>query len=145
MMARVERAAALFKEGFSCSQAVFAAFAEHGGLTRAQALRIAQPFGGGLSHRGELCGAVAGGLLAIGLKHGRTRAEDLAARDRTYAIVNAFMDRFRSLHGELSCPGLLGLQIGTPEGLAEARARRLFETRCAGYVESAAALVEELL
>lgn len=142
---RVERAAALFKEGFSCSQAVFAAFAEDGGLTREQALRIAQPFGGGLSHRGELCGAAGGGLLAIGLRHGRTRADDLAARDRTYALVNAFLDRFRDAHGALTCPGLLGVQIGTPEGMAAARAARLFDTRCAGYVASAVGLLEELL
>ena len=61
-MSRVERAAALFKEGFSCSQAVFAAFAEAEGLTREQALKIAQPFGGGLAHRGELCAEPTGSL-----------------------------------------------------------------------------------
>jgi len=144
-MTRIERAAACFKEGFSCSQAVFSTFAETEGLAREQALKIAQPFGGGLAHRGELCGAVAGGLLAIGLKHGRTRADDQAARDRTYRLVNEFMDRFRAAQGALGCPELLGVHIGRPEGMAAARARGLFETRCSHYVETAVALLEELL
>lgn len=144
-MTRVERAVACFKEGFSCSQAVFSVFAEAEGLTREPALKIAQPFGGGIAHRGELCGAVTGGLLAIGLKHGRTRSEDLESRDRTYRIVNEFMDRFRAIHGDLGCMGLLGVHLGTPEGLAAARAQGLFDTLCPRFVETAATLLEEML
>ena len=33
--------------------------------------RIATPFGGGIGGRGEVCGAVTGAVMAIGLKHGR--------------------------------------------------------------------------
>jgi C_GCAxxG_C_C family probable redox protein len=144
-MTQSERAAAFFKEGFSCSQAVFAAFAESEGLSRDQALKIAQPFGGGLAHRGGMCGAASGGLLVIGLKHGRTRAADEAARDRTYRLVHAFLDRFREAHGALDCPALLGVDIGTAEGMAAARSAFLFESRCRGYIQTAVALLEEIL
>jgi C_GCAxxG_C_C family probable redox protein len=145
MTTRPEKSVACFKEGFSCSQAVFSAFAEEEGLDRTAALKIAQPFGGGLAHRGEICGAVFGALLAIGLKHGRIRVEDLEARDRTYRLVNELMDRFRAAHGSLDCPTLLGAHIGTPDGMAAAKARNLFQTVCPQYVRTAAVLLEDIL
>lgn len=138
-------AQALFKEGFSCSQAVLAAFSEAHGLDRETALRLSQAFGGGIARRADWCGAATGALLAIGLKYGRTRAEDEAARDRTYAVAAEFLRRFEDRFGALKCRDLLGCDIGTPEGAAEAEARRLHETRCADYVAAAADILEDLL
>ena len=37
---RIEKAVALFKEGYNCSQSVVAAFADQYGFTREQALRM---------------------------------------------------------------------------------------------------------
>jgi C_GCAxxG_C_C family probable redox protein len=145
-MSKADRAAGLYAEGFSCSQAVFTAFSEDFGLARDASLRLAQPFGGGMAHLGQMCGAVTGAFMAIGLKHGRTRAEDLEARDRTYALQNRFAAAFKELHGSLSCPGLLdGLDLGTCEGMALARERNLFKTRCASYVRSAAEILDGIL
>lgn len=142
---RKETALALFREGFSCSQAVLAAFSETYGLDRETALKLAQPLGGGIARRADWCGAATGALLAVGLKHGRTRAEDTVARDRTYAICAEFLRLFEARCGALKCRDLLGCDIGTPEGAAEAAARRLHETRCADYVAAAADLLENLL
>jgi C_GCAxxG_C_C family probable redox protein len=144
-MTRADKAAALFEEGFSCSQAVFSAFAEEMGLDRAAALKVSQAFGGGMAHLGEACGAVTGAFMAIALRHGRTKAEDLEARDRTYALMQRLAERFKARFGALRCPGLLGVDLGTPEGMREAREKNLFRTRCAEYVRAAAELVEELL
>lgn len=142
---KADRAAAIFAEGFSCSQAVFLAFAEDLGLEREAALKISQAFGGGMAHLGEACGAASGAFMALALKHGRTRADDLAARDRTYDRMQRLAARFREAHGALRCPDLLGLDLGTEAGLAEAKARGLFQTRCAAFVRTATELVEELL
>ena len=144
-MNRAEKAAALFSEGFSCSQAVFAAYSDMFGLDRETSLRISQPFGGGMAHLGEACGAVTGAFMLLGLKHGRTRAEDLAARDRTYAAMRAFVERFKGLHCSIQCRCLLGLDLGTEEGMRQAREKNLFKTLCAKYVENAAEIVGELL
>ena len=86
-MNRKERALGLFKEGFSCSQAVAAAFAEDQGLPVETALRLSQGFGGGMARLAETCGAVTGAIMIIGLKHGRIRAKDDEAKERTYALV----------------------------------------------------------
>jgi C_GCAxxG_C_C family probable redox protein len=140
-----ERAAALFQEGFSCSQAVFATFSEDFGLDRDISLKLSQAFGGGMAHLGEACGAVTGAFMLIGLKYGRTKADDLEARDRTYAKMRQFTDRFKALHCSIQCRCLLGLDIGTEEGMRLAREKNLFQTLCSNYVRNAAEIVEEIL
>ena len=96
-MEKSDRAAALFEEGFSCSQAVFTAFSGDLGLDRDISLKLSQPFGGGMAHLGEACGAVTGAFMAIGLKYGRTRAADLEARERTYALMRQVSERPETL------------------------------------------------
>ena len=44
--------------------------------------RIASGFGGGIGRQGETCGAVTGGVMALGLIYGRDAAEDRDAADR---------------------------------------------------------------
>jgi C_GCAxxG_C_C family probable redox protein len=144
-MNKAEKAVALFKEGFSCSQAVFSAFSEDFGLDRNTSLKISQPFGGGMAHLGEACGAVTAAFMLIGLKYGRTKADDLEARDRTYAKMRQFTDRFKALHCSIQCRCLLGLDLGTEEGMRLAREKNLFQTICVKYVQDAATIVEEFL
>jgi C_GCAxxG_C_C family probable redox protein len=144
-MTAAQRAAESFESGFSCSQAVFAAFSEALGLERTTALKIAQPFGGGIAGTGSTCGAVTGALLVIGLKHGRSRPEDAAAKEKTYALVLEFIKRFRKRHGSIVCRELLGVDLSTPEGHEEARRRGLFSGRCLLFVSQAAEILEEIL
>ncbi len=145
MTSTQERVVRLFDSGFSCSQAVFAAFSEALGLDDISALKIAQPFGGGIAGTGSTCGAVSGALLAIGLRHGRSRPEDLAAKEKTYALVREFLRRFRERHGSTVCRELLGVDLSTPEGHEEARRRGLFASRCSLFVAEAVGILEELL
>jgi C_GCAxxG_C_C family probable redox protein len=144
-MSKVEKAVACFKEGFSCSQAIFSTYSEGLGLDRLTSLKISQAFGGGMAHLGETCGAVTGAFMLIGLKYGRTQAEDLAARERTYTLIRKFVEDFKALHGSIQCPRLLGLDIGTEEGLRLANEKNLFQTLCTGYVKNAAEIIEDIL
>lgn len=132
-----------FDQGFNCAQAVLAAFAPRHGLSREHALKIACPFGSGMM-RGSTCGAVTGSLMVIGLAHGRCNSGDMAARSKTYALAQAFQDRFDAQHGTCSCEELLGLDPTTPEGRTAALDRGLFETRCPQFVRSAVNLLLEL-
>lgn len=134
-------ASSLFEQGFTCGQAVLAAFAGRYGLARDAALRLGCAFGGGIA---ETCGAVSGGLMAIGLAHGRVRVEDEASRERTYEAARAFLERFRREHGSDVCQELLGVDIGTPEGREAAAKEGLFRTRCPKFVRSAARIVSSL-
>jgi len=78
-----DRAAQRFEQGFSCAQAIVAAFGAQYGLDTQQALRVAGAFGGGMARMGETCGAVTGAFMVFGLLYGKTQAEDDAAKDKT--------------------------------------------------------------
>jgi len=142
---RSQIAVSRFQEGFSCSQAVLSAFSAKFDLELNLALKISQPFGGGIAHRGDVCGAVSGALMAIGLKYGRTRADDIPARERTYEAVTAFIEKFGTVFGSTICKELLGHDLSTEEGHKKAEEEGLFETLCPKFVQRAAELVEELI
>ena len=144
-MTNADGALALFKEGFSCSQAVLAAYAEGLGLDRELALRIAQPFGGGIAKSGDWCGAVTGAFLVIGLKYGRVRANDAAAKDKTYALVQEFILRFKARHGTARCNELLGCDIATLEGQKTIEDKKLHQTVCEDLIRDAAAILDQIL
>ena len=144
-MTRKERALGLFKEGFSCSQAVAAVFAEDQGLPVETALRLSQGFGGGMARLAETCGAVTGAIMIVGLKHGRVRAKDEEAKEKTYALVQELFRRFRARHGSLLCRDLLGCDIGTAAGRKTADDAKLHNTLCPLLIASAVEILEDIL
>ena len=144
-MDRVELAVSLFQQGFSCSQALLAAYGDRFGLEREVALRIAAGFGGGMGRMAGTCGAVTGAFMLIGLKHGGTTSEDRQAKQRTHEAVREFAKRFISRHDSLICRELLGCDISTPEGSQLAKEKKLAATVCPGLVKDAAQIVEEML
>jgi C_GCAxxG_C_C family probable redox protein len=144
-MDKIQKAIECFKEGFSCSQAVFSAFCEPLGLDRNSALKISQAFGGGMAHMGETCGAVTGAFLAIGLKYGRIRADDDLAKEKTYERVQEFVQRFRDRNGSIVCKELLGYDLSKDDDFKEAEEKHLFDELCPKLVQSAAEILEDLL
>lgn len=140
-----KKALNIFKNGFSCSQAVLAAYCEELGLDEESALKIADGFGGGMGRMGLTCGAVTGAFMVISLKHGRIRSEDRDSKDRTNSLINEFVRRFEERHANTGCRELLGCSIGTPEGYAFAKENDLFEKKCNQYVIDAAEILDEIL
>lgn len=143
----VEQANASFARGlgFSCSQAVFSAFAPQLGLDRDLALKIGSAFGGGIARRGETCGAVTGALMVIGLKYGRTSVEDEQAKEQTYALAQRFVETFTRRNGSIVCQELLGCDISIPEQRELAREREIFSTLCPKLVRDAAEITAHIL
>jgi C_GCAxxG_C_C family probable redox protein len=143
-MTKIEDAVAYFKEGFSCSQAIVAAYGPTVGVDRDTALKIASGFGGGMGRLAETCGAVTGGFMVLGLKYG-SAASDREAKEAVYTRVREFAERFKARHGSLLCRDLLGCDLNTPEGLALAQEKKLSSTVCPPYVETAARILEEMM
>lgn len=145
-MNKTERAVTRFETGFSCSQAVFSPYAEEMGLDKNTALKIAGTFGGGMGRTGQTCGAVTGALMALGLKYGATDAADKETKEQAYVLVQEFSRRFATRNGDdLSCKGLLGCDISTPDGQKMAAELGLYKSICPKLVKDAAEIVEELL
>lgn len=144
-MTKAERARACFGQGFSCSQAVFAAYAEEFGIDRDAALRVAAAFGGGLARSGGPCGAMSGALMVIGLEHGMVTADMPQAKEQTYTMAQEFVERFRAANGAVDCRDLLGYDMSTAEGRQAIKEAGVTKQVCPRLVESAAEILDEML
>ena len=137
-----EIALACFRQNFNCAQSVLVAFAPQLGLDESQALKIASPFGGGVARRGQVCGAVTGGLMALGLAQG---ADTPAGKEDAYRLGQEFLQRFESRHATILCRELLGCDISTPAGRQQAGERGVFTSLCPLFVGHAAEIVQAML
>lgn len=144
-MEKAKKAGECFESGFSCSQAVFATFAQELGLERDIALKISSSFCGGMAGTANVCGAVTGGLMVIGLRYGRTKADDIETKERTNAISRKFMNEFLDKQDSLICKDILGVDISQPEGKEYVQRNNLRSECCTKVVENAAEIIEQIL
>ena len=146
-MTRAEKAKALFKEGYACSQAVALAFADLTGVEEDALSKAMLPFGGGLGRLRLTCGAVSGMCAAYGLIVGS--AENTPEnKKQTYAAVQELCAKFKAKEGSLICADLLSgmnLQVEVG-GEAEQRTGEYYKKRaCADLVYDVAQILEEYL
>jgi C_GCAxxG_C_C family probable redox protein len=144
-MSEVEKAASCFSEGFMCSQAVLTAYAGQFDMDRETALKVSAAFGGGMGRMGEICGAVTGAFMVIGLKYGRTMVQDAKSHEKTNRLVREFVDRFKSRNGSIVCRELLGCDLSTQAGQKVFVDKKLRDTLCTKFVRDAAEIVQQLL
>lgn len=108
--ARAQRAVELFKQGYNCSQSVFAACADLYGVTdESLALRLSASFGGGIGRMRMVCGAASGMFLLAGLHNGSATPHDNDGKMANYAFVQQLAGDFKDKYGSLICAELLGL------------------------------------
>jgi C_GCAxxG_C_C family probable redox protein len=129
-----------FAQGFNCSQSVFAAYAAQLGIDDEAALKLASPFGGGVAHQGNVCGAVTGALMVLGLARGSATVDK---KDETYRMAEEFIKRFQERHGTILCRELIGYDLRIPTESQAAREQGVFKTLCPAFVESAVVIVAE--
>ncbi len=144
-MNHADQAVELFRQGFSCSQAVLAGYGKQFGIDPETALRVACGLGAGCGRLGLTCGAVTGAYLVVGLKYGKVRAEDNGAKEETYAFVQEFSERFLERNKSLNCTELLGCDLNTPEGRAQVKAQNLSTTVCEKVVRDAVEILDQVL
>jgi len=144
-MTRPDDAAAYFNEGFSCSQAVLSSFSEDFGLDKETARKISCGFGAGIARSGNICGAITGAILVIGLKYGKGTAGDDAAKERTYTLVQEFLRKFRAKNGSINCTELLGYDLRNPAQRSQAHISKAVAARCPGFTRDAVEILENIL
>jgi C_GCAxxG_C_C family probable redox protein len=134
-----------YMKDYNCSQSVLLSFAEELGLSFDTAARLASGFGGGMGRNGQVCGAVSGALMTLGLKYGSPVPGDKVAKENTYALISQFIDAFRKEHGGVTCSELLGLSLGNPEEAKQARELGLFQNRCPLFVQGSVRILTEMM
>lgn len=141
-MSEIDKAIALFDK-FNCAQSVFAACGPYEGLSEQMCLTVAGPFGAGMGRLGEVCGAVTGALMVLGMRRGQEMAADPAqARGPLYTRVNAFATAFQQRNGSLLCRELTGCDLRTAEGQAQFKALDLHHRLCRKLVADAVELLD---
>lgn len=94
-----EKATELHQSGCNCCQAVLGSCCDALGLDSDTAYRLGAFFGGGM-RRGEVCGAVTGALMALGMQYGDEN-------NRKCPKSLEFMKAFREQYGSILCKELL--------------------------------------
>lgn len=139
---KAEKAVEIFSNGYNCAQAVLTAYCEDYGIDLDTARRISCGFGGGMGRTSEVCGAVSGAIMLIGLKHGKYLKEDELSKEKTYALIQEFNKRFKELNGSVNCTELLGVELLTGD---KAFIASKVKTVCPKMVRDAAVIVEDIL
>ena len=144
-MTKSDHAAEQMGSGLNCAQAVMGEFAEELDLDLEMAWRVACGFGGGMGGTGDRCGAVTGAVMVLGLAACGPDPYDRSSRARIDGLVQSFIEQFEAKHGTTLCRELLGCDIRTQEGQAEAAIQGLFKTHCPQYVRDAVEILEAML
>ena len=135
-----------FLSGFNCAQSVLFAFSDDIGIDNRIALKTACGFGAGMGRKQEVCGAVTGGIIAIGAKYGRDENDDNSATEKTYSKTRELMDKFQTKHGTFMCLELLdGCNLMTENGRKYFKEKDLKNKICKGCVRDVVQILEEIL
>ena len=130
----VEHASECWASQLNCAESVLrgVCFAQNIELSD-QAKRMATPFGGGIGRSEDACGALIGGVLAIGVAMGRTASEE--DRLRSYEAASKLHKAFQARFGSTCCKVLNKSDFKSPQ----------HRTRCGEYVSEATRLAIRIL
>lgn len=138
----LEQVMELMAQGFNCSQIVFVSAADELGIDRETALKTAACFGGGMGC-GEVCGAVTGGLMAVGSKCGHCTAGDADAKALSGAKAKEFMQLFCDEYESILCKDILGADLSDPQQAPQAK--EAIPNICPELVTYATEILKEVL
>ncbi len=145
-MTRREMAVANFMKGYNCTQSVVLAFADMLPVNESDILKMASSFGGGMGRLREVCGAVSGMFIVIGLLYGYDGPETGPVKAEHYKRVQELAHRFEEKHGSIVCRELLGLSVKREAPTPEARTKEYYKKRpCPEIIGDAAQILEEYI
>ena len=140
-----EYAAELFVKGYNCAQSVAVAFCDVTGLSEDFSAKMASSFGGGMGRMREVCGAVSGMLMVLGLLYGYDdNGEKERAKKAHYALVQELAGKFREKNGSIICREILKNPPSDP--IPSPRTAEYYRTRpCVRMVASAAGILDQYI
>ena len=141
----VRLAEAMAEEGFLCSEAVFKAIACAQGITSEWIPKVATGFAAGIGRSGEVCGAVSGAVLGLGLKYGRNSPKETPPGRRPYWYATELIQTIRERKGVVTCAGVLGLDLNDSGDLETYDKFDHWNTTCRELIKELTALAWDLL
>jgi C_GCAxxG_C_C family probable redox protein len=148
MSEKTERATQLHEQGYGCAQAVLTSYASDFGLDESLALKLATGFGSGMGRMCEVCGALTGAFMVIGLKYGKEKSDGTrygTETETTYRLVADLAGKFQERNGSIYCRELIGYNLMDPIEREKVVELGLFKTTCRKCILDAVELLEETL
>jgi len=113
LLNRIEETAYSYERDYhGCSQCVLLALQEHLKIGNEATFRAASPLAAGVALMGDSCGALLGGMMALGLAFGREKVEDFGALAASALKARALYERFRQEFGSCICREVMAAQLG---------------------------------
>lgn len=144
-MDRVELAKKYFLEGANCAQAVVLAFKDKLKLDEGTLTALSLPFGGGLGRMREVCGAVSGASIVLGILEGSEDFQNNFNKKEIYAKVQAFSNEFIKYNNSIVCKELLGLSKASNPNPSERNDEFYKKRPCVELVGMAVEIMEKIL
>lgn len=120
------KATDLHNDGYNCAQSVFGACSDECGIDEKAALAIRARFGGGAGC-GELCGAISGGIMAIGAAFANDDPHNSA---KVKKLRGELIQKVRDKYGVITCRELKAPGKAVP---------------CGDLIEGCAVLADEII
>ena len=145
-MNRSDKAVLKFLEGYNYAQAVLFSFCDNLQFDQNLALKLSCGLGAGMGRNEEVCGAITGGILALGIQYGRGVNEEKRAMEITYEKTRELMQKFKRKHGTFICRSLLeDCDLMTEQGQKYFKENDLLNKTCKLCVQSVVEILEELI
>ncbi len=124
----------------SCSQAIFATFGPYmgeKGVDIETCMKIASAFSGGINLTGNVCGALTGALMAIGLEF----SDGNPMNPKVAEVSTRLLEEFKAINGSILCRDLIQYDGGTDAvDMMKAFQSGAFD-KCLKYVEDTSRLL----
>jgi len=130
-------------EGFLCVEAVLKTLADMKELESDFIPAIASGMAAGVARTSQICGAVTGAILGLGLWFGRN--EPITEERKPYWYSRLFIDRWMKTHPDTNCSMHLGIDLDDSKGYAVFVEENMWENKCKKYIRDAVGLAYDIL
>lgn len=121
-------------DGYNCSQSVLLTMFEHWSCKSELVPKVATAFGGGMGRCGSVCGALTGGLMAIGIRYG-TNEPSAEKRSKASKLAEELYRTFEKQNGTVMCRELIGFDLSEEKQRRRAYEEDVFELKCTFFVK----------
>jgi len=137
--ARTQMAVENFKQGYNCAQSVVMAYADLYPVDIETIKQVSAPFGAGIGRLREICGAVSGMSMVLGMEHPATDPNDKLSKTANYSAVQSSALKFKEKMGSYICADLLKIGKAPQDPDPEDRNAGYYARRPCAYCVAVAA------
>ena len=135
LLARIEKTAHDYEKEFhGCSRCVVKALQDHMDIGDPISLKASTPFAGGVAMRAETCGALLGGLMAVGIVASGEELHDEKALTKSLSAGFRLAKRVEKEFGSTNCAKIQKDKLNRSYNMADPEEYGAF-IEAGGYVE----------